>query len=94
MKGLRKFSTLWLALAGICRFGHVRFEGSRRAYRRGTHSIRYCYSASVCDESVSNESVKAALQLVCFRERLVTRNIGVHNVIISVLLEGSLGAMT
>ena len=83
MKGLRKFSTLWLVLAGICLVRPCPVRGQSNALtEEGNIQFATAIPPRVCDESVSNESVKAALQLVCFRERLVTRNIGVHNVII------------
>lgn len=83
MNELRKFSALWLVLAAICMVRPCGLQGQSNALAEAaTIPVSAAVERGVCSEFVSEESVKAALRLICLRERLVTRNIGVRNAII------------
>ena len=83
MNELSKFSALWLVLAGICLVRPCLVRGQSNAF---TEEANIHFSTTVqprvCDESVPGDSVRAALGLVCLRERLGTRNIPLRNAIV------------
>ena len=76
-------SALWLVLAGICLVRPCLVRGQSNAF---TEEANIHFSTTVqprvCDESVPGDSVRAALGLVCLRERLGTRNIPLRNAIV------------
>ena len=83
MNGLRRFSALWLVLAGICLVWPCLMRGQSNAL---TEDAAIYFGTNVqpraCDESVPGDNVKAVLGLVCLRERLGTENILRRNVIV------------
>src|ERR1035437_7030920 len=83
MNGLRKFSAFWLVLAGICLVRPCLVRGQLNAFTEEANiQFGTTVQPRVCDESVPGDSVKAALGLVCLRERLGTRNIMLRNAIV------------
>jgi len=83
MNGLRKFAALWLVLAGICLVRPCLVRGQSNAFTEEANiHLGTTVQSHVCDESVPGGNVKAALGLVCLRERPGTRNIMLRNAIV------------
>lgn len=82
MNGLRKFPVLWLFLAGICLVRPSLVRGQSNALTEKAAIHFRTTQPRVCDESVPGGNVKAALGLVCLRERLGTRSIMLRNTIV------------
>jgi hypothetical protein len=92
MNGLRKFSALWLVLAVICLVRPCLVRGQSNAFTEEANiHFGTTVQPRVCDESVPDDSVKAALGLVCLRERLGTRNIMVRNAVVIGFVGGFVG---
>ena len=83
MNGLWKFSALWLVLAAICLVRPFLVRGQSNALTEEA-AIHFGTTVQprVCDESALGDSVKAALRLVCLRERPGSPNIMPQNAIV------------
>ena len=82
MNGLRKFSALWLVLAGICLVRPCLVRGQSSALTEEAIHSNTPIEPAVCGESMPGESVRAALRQVRLRAHVWNRNTAARNAII------------
>jgi hypothetical protein len=81
MRGLWNLRALWMVVAATCVVSPC-FGQSSSASEEAKIRLRSVTEPAICSESMPEDSVKAALRLVCLRDTLGIRNMTVQKAII------------
>jgi hypothetical protein len=81
MRGLWNLRALWTVVAATCLVSPC-FGQSSSASEEAKIRLRSVTERAICGESLPEDGVKAALRLVCLRDTLGVRNMGVRKAII------------
>ena len=81
MRGLWNLRALWMVVAATC-LGSPCFGQSSSASEEAKIRLRSVTQPAICGEFMPEDSVKAALRLVCLRDTMGIRNMAVQKAII------------